>query len=66
MANGQPCSLPLNPGIYAEGGDPIVIEIPEIPSALEPFLKGEIDAKAIGKSPEGNEDFCLHIKIKLE
>lgn len=66
MPEGQPCALPLNPGIYAGSADPIVITLPEtIPDILLPFLKGKIKAQVIGISAEGSEDVCLETLLEL-
>merc|ERR1712165_60187 len=35
--DGQACATPLNPGTYG-GGDPIMVEVPEIPDIIAGFL----------------------------
>ena len=66
MPENQACELPLNPGSYAPGDTPIEVTLPEIPAALEPFLKGKIEAKAIGIKPDGTEIACLSLTLELE
>ena len=63
---GQDCNLPLMPGTYAEGDDAIVITLPDIPAVLEPFLKGTVQAQAIGKKPDGTPVACLEVMLELE
>ena len=65
MAEGQACSLPLMPGSYAPGSDALEVTIPDIPAALEPFLKGNIEAQAIGIKPDGTEVACLQVLFEL-
>ena len=66
MAEGQDCNLPFMPGQYAAGDDTIEILLPEIPAVLEPFLKGTINAQAIGKKPDGTPVACLEVNLELE
>ena len=66
MAEGQDCNLPFMPGQYAAGTDKIEILLPEIPSVLQPFLKGTINAQAIGKKPDGTPVACLEVNLELE
>ena len=65
LPEGQDCSLPLNPGAYAPGTEAIEVTIPDIPAALEPFLKGKINAKLIGIIPDGTEIVCLETNLEL-
>ena len=65
MPEGQACELPLNPGSYAPGDQAVEVTLPEIPAALEPFLKGNIKAKAIGIKPDGTEIACLSVTLEL-
>merc|ERR1711997_24016 len=65
MAEGQACALPLMPGSYAKGDEAIIIDLPEIPAILEPFLKGTIQAQAIGTKPDGTEVACLEVMLEL-
>ena len=65
LPEGQDCSLPLNPGSYAPGTEAIEVTIPDIPAALEPFLKGKINAKLIGIIPDGTEIVCLETNLEL-
>ena len=66
LPEGQACSLPLNPGSYAPGTEALEVTLPEIPAALEPFLKGKINAKLIGIIPDGTEIVCLETTLELE
>ena len=65
MAEGQACSLPLMPGSYAPGSEAMEVVIPEIPAALEPFIKGNIEAKAYGIKADGTEVACLQTLLEL-
>ena len=65
MAENQDCSLPLNPGSYAPGDQKLELTLPEIPAALEPFLKGRIEAQIIGIIPDGTEIVCLQTELEL-
>ena len=65
LPEGQDCSLPLNPGAYAPGTEAIEVTIPDIPAALEPLLKGKINAKLIGIIPDGTEIVCLETNLEL-
>ena len=65
MAEGQECSLPLNPGSYAPGDQPLELTLPDIPAALEPFLKGKIEAQIIGIIPDGTQIVCLQTELEL-
>ena len=66
LPEGQACSLPLNPGSYAPGTEALEVTLPEIPAALEPLLKGKINAKLIGIIPDGTEIVCLETTLELE
>ena len=65
MAEGQDCNLPFMAGDYAAGSEKIDIVLPEIPAVLEPFLKGNIQAQAIGKKPDGTPVACLEVMLEL-
>ena len=65
MAEGQACALPLMPGKYAPGTESVEITLPDIPAILEPFLKGQVLAQAIGTKPDGTEVACLEITLEL-
>lgn len=66
MAEGQACSLPLAPGAYAPGSTPLEIDLPDIPAALEPFLKGDITAQATGIRADGSKIACVELTLELE
>lgn len=66
MAEGQDCSLPLNPGAYAPGNTPLEITLPDIPAALQPFLKGDITAQAQGIKADGSKIACVELTLELE
>merc|ERR1712115_5578 len=63
--DGQACATPLNPGTYG-GGDPIVVEIPEIPDIIAGFLgSGEYHASATVTNPDGSMMTCIQIKVDV-
>merc|ERR1712168_761701 len=63
--DGQACATPLNPGTYG-GGDPIVVEIPEIPDIIAGFLgSGEYHASATVTNPDNSMMTCIQIKVDV-
>ena len=66
LPEGQACSLPLNPGVYA-GGEPIILTLPEIPDILIPILQPlkAMDAEATIMKADGTAVACLGIRLEL-
>merc|ERR1711942_344700 len=65
VPDGQACATPLNPGTYG-GGDPIVVEIPEIPDIIAGFLgSGEYHASATVTNPDNSMMTCIQIKVDV-
>ena len=65
MPEGQACSLPLNPGVYAGGDEVIDITIEEIPDVLAPFLKGKIRAVVEAMKADGTVEACLKVDLEF-
>ena len=60
LPEGQACSLPLNPGVYA-AGPAITVTLPEIPDILIPILSPlkAIDVEVTGMKADGTAVACL-------
>ena len=67
MPKGQSCSTPLNPGIYAGFDSPLIIQIPEIPSAILNSLKliKTIKIELTLIDSKSNDLACMWTKIDI-
>ena len=65
--DGQACALPLEPGHYGgdNDSDALTFTLPDIPGAIIPILKGDLEIKVHMKTPEGNEFGCLRLLLSL-
>ena len=65
VPDGQACATPLNPGTYG-AGDPIVVEVPEIPDIIAGFLgSGTYHLSATVSNPDGSMMTCIQIKLDV-
>merc|ERR1711944_397892 len=67
LPEGQECSLPLNPGIYAGGDEPLVLTLPAIPDILIPILQPlkALVGEVYGVLPDGTEIACLGATVDM-
>ena len=67
LPEGQSCSLPLGPGVYAGGDIPLEIELPEIPEILIPILSPlkALIGEVYGVLPDGTEIACLGATVDM-
>merc|ERR1719381_129328 len=66
VPEGQPCSLPLGPGVYG-GGDPLTVgPIESIPDILLPFLKGTVRAEATVTDGSGATIACVYVRAAVD
>ncbi len=63
--DGQACSLPLNPGAYADGTGTIEFTLGEISDLIKPFLH-DIEAKVHIMDASGTENVCLDVTLEIE
>merc|ERR1711944_28636 len=67
LPEGQECSLPLNPGVYAGGDEPLVLTLPAIPDILIPILQPlkALVGEVYGVLPDGTEIACLGATVDM-
>merc|ERR1712213_232442 len=67
LPEGQSCSLPLGPGVYAGGDIPLEIELPEIPEILISILSPlkALIGEVYGVLPDGTEIACLGATVDM-